>query len=366
LDSSIRKKWFPWIPEWAIRNYCSVEDLPIGYVVRLLVDGNEYFGYVDNSSERIKIKVFSSETSNLLEAFLIYFKRALLWRESRFGRLSVGRLFFSEADGFPGLTVDLYEDHPVLYVHSQGLRDQSSEFSHIVSSELGSKVIVKDAFDSTLREKSLKINFSENGIKYIGDVFQGHKTGFYLDQRINRKIFGELIKSDDTVLDLFCYSGGFGLNALKAGCKLCQFVDESNHGIEMLKSNLAINGFNNFKIERSDVFDFLANCEDQFDVIVCDPPAFTSSSKNIKSAEHGFKKLVDGCLRILRRNGLFVIFSCSWHFTIDRLRAVLLKVAESRDIKVQILGHLFQSPDHPYLLSFPPSLYLKGFICLKC
>ncbi|MCS6961165.1 MAG: class I SAM-dependent rRNA methyltransferase [Deltaproteobacteria bacterium] len=360
------KKTYPWIPKKALNknDLRRLDELQEGDIVKVESGGRVFYAYFENG-DRIIFKIFSEKEPNPIRSFQCALQRALAYRKKLRLNSNAMRLFFSEADRFPGIIIDDYEEIAVVQITSQGLRPYASDLLDCVKETIGkNQVMVKSEFIEQTDSQRL-VRILEGDVQFYVDLGQGHKTGFYLDQRANRLFLSKFAESNSRVLDLFCYTGGFGVHFLKQGAKEVTFVDESSKAIELLEENLRINKLSGAKIFRKDSFEFLRNHQERetYDIIVCDPPAFTSKREHQHNALVGFKKLANLCVKILKDNGIFVLFSCSWHISLVHLEEVLKEVSNECQSSVLITHYLLQDVDHPYLLNFPPSLYLKGVVC---
>lgn len=355
---------FPWIKSeaFAQSSLSTLLNLNPGDIIHIQNDKDRYYAYFDGLQSKAPVKIFSTESDDLCANF----ERALASAAHLRKKLNINsnayRLFFSEADGFPGVIVDIYDDIAIVQLQSSSLTRYLNVFKRAVLKFVEVNNVVSKIADEPIKLDQNKIVW-ENDIFFEVNFQNSQKTGLYLDQRDNRKILRNFLSGGEAVLDLFCYVGAFGLNALKAGAERVVFVDESRKSLERLKRNLILNDIQNspISIVENNVFTFLKEHKDDYDVIICDPPAFTRSKHHVTRAIAGYKALIKGCLKLLKRGGFMLIFSCSHHVTIDIIEKILIveaKKAGRHDIK--ILNYLFQSPDHPYLLGFPPSLYLKG------
>jgi 23S rRNA (cytosine1962-C5)-methyltransferase len=198
------------------------------------------------------------------------------------------------------------------------------------------------------------------------DVHKGHKTGFYLDQSVNREKIMAYCK-DRYVLNAFSYSGGFGIAAAKAGATLVTNVDSSEEAIQLAKDNFLINNIKDgTEYVCEDVFNYLRTCRDsrkQFDVIILDPPKFVASVSQLSGGARGYKDINLLAFKLLKPGGILATFSCSGYVKPDLFQKIVSDAAIDAGRRARILDYLFQSPDHPVSLSFPEGLYLKGLIC---
>ncbi|RPI59875.1 MAG: methyltransferase domain-containing protein, partial [Ignavibacteriales bacterium] len=211
------------------------------------------------------------------------------------------------------------------------------------------------------------IEIIENGNKFFVDINLGHKTGFYLDQRDNRKLL-ETFSSESEILNCFSYTGGFSVYAIKAGASKVVNLDSSLEALSLAETNLTLNGIASSKYEnvQDDVFKYLRKLRDtnkQFDVIILDPPKFAESVSQIEKASRGYKDINLLALKLLKKNGVLFTFSCSGHIVPELFNKIIADAATDAGREVHILKYLTQSPDHAMLTSFPEGLYLKGLVC---
>jgi len=201
------------------------------------------------------------------------------------------------------------------------------------------------------------------------NLASGHKTGFYLDQRANRLRVRELAKDKD-VLDCFCYTGGFTINALAGGAKSVLSVDSSGDALELCKENVSLNNLfsGNHKTLEGDVFQLLRKFRDEnrsFDIIILDPPKFAPTAAQAEKAARGYKDINLLAFKLLRAGGTLVTFSCSGGVDAGLFQKIIAGAALDAGIDAQIVGHLSQGSDHPVSLHFPEGAYLKGLVCIK-
>jgi len=292
------------------------------------------------------------------------------------------RLVNAEADGLPGLIVDRYGDHLVMQCLTLGI-DRRKAMLTAQLAELLRPAGILERSDVDVRGKEglrllieprhgqpppPEMTIHENGHAFLVDVWRGHKTGFYLDQRDNRAAIGRpALLAGREVLNVFAYTGAFGVYAAAAGAARITQVDSSAPALEVAERNMALNGFDrpDDELIAGDAFEVLRYYREtgrQFDVVVLDPPKFAHSQGQVERACRGYKDLNWLALRLLRPGGLLATFSCSGLVSADLFQKVVFGAAVDAGRDVQILQHLGQAADHPVLLSFPESAYLKGLL----
>jgi 23S rRNA (cytosine1962-C5)-methyltransferase len=291
------------------------------------------------------------------------------------------RVVNAESDGLPGLIVDKYNNVLVCQFLSAGTEffkteivEQLSEILHpaAIFERSDSESRVKEGLEkkSGILVGSLPetpISIKEHGIHYEVDVVNGHKTGFYLDQRDNRLILCNMSRNMD-VLNCFSYTGGFGLNALAGGAHSITNIDVSEVAIQQAMNNARLNGFDFAKMTHitGDVFQHLRQFRDTgstFDLVVLDPPKFAASVSQLAKAARGYKDINLLAMKLLKPGGRLFTFSCSGHMVPELFRKIISDAARDADCNVYFEKTLQQSADHPVLTSFPESHYLKGYIC---
>ncbi|MCA9965864.1 MAG: class I SAM-dependent rRNA methyltransferase [Anaerolineales bacterium] len=293
------------------------------------------------------------------------------------------RLVNAEADGLPGLVVDKYGDFLVMQCLTLGIDQRKTEIAALLA-ELVQPVGIVERSDVDVRRKEglaetigvlwgsmppETVEIRENGLRFGVQLLAGHKTGFYLDQRENRTaVCHPTHVHNQTILNLFAYTGAFAVYAAANGAKRIVNVDSSIPALEQAERNLVLNGFERPQDEylAGDAFEILRYYRDegaQFDMVIVDPPKFAHSQRDVERACRGYKDLNWLALRLLRPGGLLATFSCSGLISTDLFQKVLFGAALDAGREVQILRPLAQGADHPILLSFPESAYLKGFLC---
>lgn len=300
------------------------------------------------------------------------------------------RLIFGEADGFPGLTVDRFNDVLVAQVLSLGmeqrkellftlllklLRDMGEEVKGIYERNdvkirelegLTEGQGIADISGSTLTEGDLMPIITENGLKYRVDVVDGQKTGFFLDQKYNRLAVSRICAGKQ-VLDCFTHTGPFALNAAQGGAASVTAVDISREALERARENFALNGFGE-KIQtvEANVFEYLTELEEKkqhpFDFIILDPPAFTKSSHTVKSAFRGYKEINLKAMKLLPRGGYLATCSCSHFMKSELFVEMLHEAARDAAVSLRQVEARQQAPDHPTLYNVPETDYLKFYI----
>lgn len=292
------------------------------------------------------------------------------------------RLVYAESDGLPGLIVDRYNDVLAVQLLTLGM-ERRREMLFDLLQELLSPAAIVERSDVDVREKEGlesvsgvvrgtlpdEIVIRENGFSFPVDVAGGHKTGFYLDQRDNRALLNDpALVGGKTVLNVFAYTGAFGVYAAAGGAAKVLQIDSSVPALETAEQTMALNSFANPDHEyiAGDAFEVLRYYreeDEQFDVIVLDPPKFAHSQSGVERATRGYKDLNWLALRLLRPGGVLLTFSCSGLVSADLFQKVVFGAAVDAGREVQIMRHMSQAADHPVLLTFPESAYLKGLLC---
>lgn len=293
------------------------------------------------------------------------------------------RLLYAESDGLPGLIVDRYNDILVLQSLTAGSEYWKETIAGLLLEESGLSTLYERS-DADVREleglppaagllrgslPAARFPILENNLKFLVNLQSGHKTGFYLDQRRNRLRVRELAKERD-VLDCFCYTGGFTLNALAGGAKSVLSVDSSAEALELCKENIALNDLpaSRHSALEGDVFQLLRKFRDEnrsFDLIILDPPKFAPTSAHAEKAARAYKDINLLGFKLLRPGGLLVTFSCSGGVDSALFQKIVAGAALDAGAEAQIIETLTQGADHPISLHFPESAYLKGLVCIK-
>ncbi len=324
--------------------------------------------------EKVDLEFFRKKIAGAIAARRIYYPWAFDNPES-----AGLRLVHAESDGLPGFILDRYGGMIVMQFLSAGaeawreaLIQASMEQSGASAAFERSGADVRELEGlpqrCTLLTGSLPENLVivENGLRFGVDVVHGHKTGFYLDQRINRLRTRQLSAGKD-VLDCFSYTGGFSLSALAGGAKSVLSVDSSGEAIIQAKRNLILNSLPIRRADwlEGDVFQVLRSFRDarrSFDLIVLDPPKFAQTTAQAERAARGYKDINLLAFKLLRPGGLLLTFSCSGGVSQDLFQKIVAGAALDAGVEAVILERLFQAPDHPVALNFPEGAYLKGLV----
>jgi 23S rRNA (cytosine1962-C5)-methyltransferase len=292
------------------------------------------------------------------------------------------RLVHAESDRLPGLIVDCYGNCLVLQFLTTGTEFWRDTITDVLAEQTGIKDIYERS-DADVRElegllprtgslrgnPSDRVTISESGLRFSVNIAEGHKTGFYLDQRRNRQRVRELVEGRD-VLDCFCYTGGFSVNALSGGAKSVLSVDASADALRLLQENIALNSLPADKstIVEGDVFQVMRKFRDEgrnFDLIILDPPKFAPTAAQAEKAARGYKDINLLAFKLLRAGGILVTFSCSGGVDAALFQKIVAGAALDAGADASIIEHLTQDGDHPVSLNFPEGAYLKGLVCFK-
>jgi 23S rRNA (cytosine1962-C5)-methyltransferase len=293
------------------------------------------------------------------------------------------RLAHAESDGLPGLIVDQYADVIVMQLLSWGVEVWRETIANLLVKITHAKTIYERSDVDSRKLEGLpdrnnvvlgedvegEVEIFENGIRFLVNVKQGHKTGFYLDQRKNRNRLQSYAKGKE-VLDCFSFSGGFAINAIFGGANSVIAVDESGGAIELARKNVILNHLNQSQIEfiEADVFKQLRAFRDQgrqFDLIILDPPKFAPTRSQVNKASRAYKDINLLAFKLLRPGGILFTFSCSAGMDADLFQKIVAGAALDAGVEAQIIERLSQDTDHPVALNFPEGAYLKGLVCLK-
>lgn len=376
------KRFHPWVFSGAVKK--KEGHVQEGVIVEVVSETGEFLGMGHYGSGSIAARMFSFQPiSSLEELWLQKFRNAYEMRKTigiaESKDTNAYRLINAEGDGMPGLIVDWYNGTAVIQCHSIGMNREKDKFVTALKEVYGAQLkAVYDKSAATLHikdggQKPTDIDgylyggdsektVLENGNKFSVDWVKGQKTGFFIDQRDNRALLGHYAK-DRTVLNTFCYSGGFSIYALKAGATSVHSVDSSTKAIEWTDENVQLNGLDSPKHQSFayDVFDYFKT-SGNYDVIVLDPPAFAKGQAARHSAIKAYTRLNQEAMKKINPGGILFTFSCSQAVDRDMFAGAVTAAAINSGRNIRILHHLTQPADHAISIFNPEGLYLKGLV----
>lgn len=341
-----------------------------------------------SETSKIGVRILSDNANESFgpEFFERRVKYALEYRRAVMEDLGCCRLIFGEADGLPGLTVDKFSDILVAQVLSYGtdsvkdvvyraLCEQLEAMGEHVSGvyerneaalrDLEGLPRYKGWYEGLPHGESTVTEICENGVRYAVDFENGQKTGFFLDQKLNRLAVAKLARGR-RVLDCFTHTGSFALNAALHGAERVTAVDVSESAVEMARRNAVLNGLEGrMDFLAADVFELLPRlCEERakYDLVILDPPAFTKSRRTIHSAERGYREINYRAMRLLPRGGYLATCSCSHFMESENFEYMLKNAAKDANVRLREVEVRKQAPDHPILWNVPETSYLKFYI----
>ncbi|MFT3753318.1 MAG: class I SAM-dependent rRNA methyltransferase [Paludibacter sp.] len=376
-------RFHPWVFSGAIQR---IEGKPAEGDLVEVVDSNRNFlaiGHYQIGS--IAVRVVSFEKTKIDEEFWAKkIRNAYAMRQSLGlvvpGQNNTYRLVHGEGDSLPGLIVDVYDDTAVLQAHSIGMHETRNELASAIVANVPEVKSVYYKSETTLPFKAAiepengyliggeneNLKALENRLQFQVDWLRGQKTGFFVDQRENRSLL-ERYSAGKSVLNMFCYTGGFSVYAMRGGAKLVHSVDSSAKAIDLTDRNMEIN-FPNDPRHASfaeDAFKYLNNLhtlDQQYDLIILDPPAFAKHRDALRNALKGYKRLNAKAFEQIKPGGILFTFSCSQVVTKDQFRLAVFSAAAESKRNVRILHQLTQPADHPINIYHPEGEYLKGLV----
>ncbi|RBA29738.1 class I SAM-dependent rRNA methyltransferase [Flavobacterium tibetense] len=372
-EKSIQRR-HPWIFSGAV--YGVSREINDGEVVDVVDSKNQHLGtgyFSDKGSIVVRILTFGDETfsenfwnKKLQSAWELRLKILNLEVTNAF------RVIHGEGDGISGLIIDYYDKNWVIQAHSTGVFLQMEQIAEAIKSNFpdycetiyckSSGTLPNTGTDYFLFGNKAEAVARENNILFSVNWVEGQKTGFFLDQRENRKLLGEFSKGKK-VLNTFCYTGGFSIYAMSAGAELVTSVDISQKAVDLAASNMELNYPNaNHKAVADDVFNFMKENHQIYDVIVLDPPAFAKSIKSKHTATQAYKRLNIAGLKALAPNGILFTFSCSQVIDDVLFYNTVAAAAIETGRNIRVLHKLEQGPDHPTNIYHPEGHYLKGLV----
>lgn len=374
------KRFHPWIFSGAIHHMD--EGIEEGETVRVITAAGEFIAVGHYQIGSIAIRVLSFEDIEINTDFWCERLQSALNV-----RIGVGiadsptnntyRLVHGEGDYLPGLVIDCYGSTAVMQAHSVGMHVCRNEICQALVQVMGDRIAnVYYKSETTLpykadlhQENGFLVGGDasnvamENGLKFHIDWLRGQKTGFFVDQRENRSLLEQYAKGK-SVLNMFCYTGGFSVYAMRGDAKQVHSVDSSAKAIELTNDNVALNFPGDARHEAfcEDAFKYLDEHDQQYDLIVLDPPAFAKHRAALRNALKGYTRLNVKGLQRIKKGGILFTFSCSQVVTKDNFRNAVFTAAAQVGRKVRILHQLHQPADHPINIYHPEGEYLKGLV----
>lgn len=377
-EHSLRRKHH-WVFSGAIARH--EEGILPGNLVSVYSSKNEFLGIGHFAQGSIMVRILSFEEreidvefwkEKLGQAYAV--RKTLQLTDQEY--TSIYRLVHGEGDGLPGLIIDYYQGTAVIQAHTLGMHTQVTQITEAL--KLLYKSSLEGVFDKsaeTLPKSGEQIEntwvwgkaksavVKEYGASYAIDWEKGQKTGFFIDQRENRKLVAQYAKGKK-VLNTFCYSGGFSVLALLEGAREVHSIDISPKAIALTEENIALNGGFEGKHKSivADVVKYIRDIGDDYDMIVLDPPAFAKNLKARHNAVQAYKRLNAEALKKIKKGGILVTFSCSQVVDKQLFTHTLTAAALESNRNVRILHQLSQPPDHPISSFHPETEYLKGLV----
>lgn len=374
------KRFHPWIFSGAIHQMD--EGIEEGETVRVITAAGEFIAVGHYQIGSIAVRVLSFEDIEINTDF--WCERLQSALDVRIGvgiadspTNNTYRLVHGEGDYLPGLVIDCYGSTAVMQAHSVGMHVCRNEICQALVQVMGDRIAnVYYKSETTLpykadlhQENGFLVGGDasnvamENGLKFHIDWLRGQKTGFFVDQRENRSLLEQYAKGK-SVLNMFCYTGGFSVYAMRGDAKQVHSVDSSAKAIELTNDNVALNFPGDARHEAfcEDAFKFLDEHDQQYDLIVLDPPAFAKHRAALRNALKGYTRLNVKGLQRIKKGGILFTFSCSQVVTKDNFRNAVFTAAAQVGRKVRILHQLHQPADHPINIYHPEGEYLKGLV----
>nr|WP_288330598.1 class I SAM-dependent rRNA methyltransferase [uncultured Prevotella sp.] len=374
------KRFHPWIFSGAIHH--ADEGIEEGEIVRVITADGEFIAVGHYQIGSIAVRVLSFHDEHIDISF---------WRASLESalqmRIAVGiadcpqnntyRLVHGEGDNLPGLVIDCYGDTAVMQAHSVGMHVSRMDICEALVQVMGNRI--KNVYYKSETTLPFKADLGqengfiygntnentavENGLRFHVDWLKGQKTGFFVDQRENRTLLEHYSKGK-RVLNMFCYTGGFSVYAMRGEAELVHSVDSSAKAIELTKKNVELNFPGDMRHEAfcEDAFKYLDANDAKYDLIVLDPPAFAKHRGALHNALKGYTRLNVKGLQCIKKGGILFTFSCSQVVTKDHFRNAVFTAAAQAGRRVRILHQLHQPADHPINIYHPEGEYLKGLV----
>lgn len=373
-------RFHPWVFSGAIHH--ADAGIQEGETVRVIASTGDFIAVGHYQVGSIAVRVLSFSDITIDQSF---------WRERLAAaitmRCHIGiadnpenntyRLVHGEGDWLPGLVIDCYGSTAVMQAHSVGMHLNRMDICQALTDVMGGRIQQvyyksettlpykahleeEDGFIFGHTDDDIAV---ENGLKFHVDWLRGQKTGFFVDQRENRSLL-EHYSKDKSVLNMFCYTGGFSVYAMRGGAKCVHSVDSSAKAIEITNNNIGLNfpGDPRHEAYCEDAFRFLEEKRNKYDIVVLDPPAFAKHRAALHNALKGYIRLNAKGIRLVKEGGLLFTFSCSQAVSKDQFRSAVFTAAAQSGRKVRIIHQLHQPADHPINIYHPEGEYLKGLV----
>lgn len=373
-------RFHPWVFSGAIHH--ADDGIQEGETVRVIASTGDFIAVGHYQVGSIAVRVLSFSDITIDQSF---------WRERLAAaitmRCHIGiadnpenntyRLVHGEGDWLPGLVIDCYGSTAVMQAHSVGMHLNRMDICQALTDVMGGRIQQvyyksettlpykahleeEDGFIYGHTDDDIAV---ENGLKFHVDWLRGQKTGFFVDQRENRSLL-EHYSKDKSVLNMFCYTGGFSVYAMRGGAKCVHSVDSSAKAIEITNNNIGLNfpGDPRHQAYCEDAFRFLEEKKDKYDIVVLDPPAFAKHRAALHNALKGYIRLNAKGIRLVKEGGLLFTFSCSQAVSKDQFRSAVFTATAQSGRKVRIIHQLHQPADHPINIYHPEGEYLKGLV----
>lgn len=374
------KRFHPWVFSGAIAR--ADEGIEEGELVKVMDAQGNFLAVGHAQIGSIAVRVLSFREEPIDASFWEHRLHVALDLRRSIGliddpRTNAFRLVHGEGDNLPGLIIDLYDETAVMQAHSVGMHVQREEIADALLKVAGDRIRnIYYKSETTLPykadlgqengfvrgggEESVAL---ENGLRFHVDWLKGQKTGFFVDQRDNRSLL-EHFSQGRSVLNMFCYTGGFSFYAMRGGARLVHSVDSSQRAIELTNENVALNfpGDPRHEAFCEDAFKYLDRMGDRYDLIILDPPAFAKHRDALRHALQGYRRLNAKAFEKIRPGGILFTFSCSQAVNKDQFRLAVFTAAAQSGRNVKILHQLHQPADHPVNIYHPEGEYLKGLV----
>jgi 23S rRNA (cytosine1962-C5)-methyltransferase len=367
----------PWVFSGAID--LIDDEILDGDIVTVFDSKQKFLGTGHFQNATIAVRILSFEETELDQNFFNHILSEAIELRKTLGLFSkensICRIVHGEGDGLPGLIIDFYNGIAVIQCHSIGMYQTIELISQALQNTLGESLkAIYSKSSETLHNKEGVVDYyiwgtckmphkaKENGIRFSIDWITGQKTGFFIDQRENRKLLSKYA-TGKKVLNTFCYSGGFSLFALKAGASEVHSLDSSKKAIELTENNISLNKLTENHVSIvADAMEYMKTVDNSFDVIILDPPAFAKHRDKRHQAIQGYKRLNEMAIRSIKPGGIIFTFSCSQVVDKNLFTHTIIAAAINSGRKIRILEQLHQPADHPINAFHPEGEYLKGLV----